>query len=90
MSGSWDDLSQPGGREQAAKPDNEFDAACAEIFTSGSGKRLLAALRKKHFETPFNILAAEPALRVRATNQQFIRDLETACERGLAAGKKAT
>jgi hypothetical protein len=85
----WGNLRQPGTTEQSAKPDNEFDAVCAEVFTSGSGKRLLAALRKKHFELGGNARAEERDLRIRVTNQQFIHDLESACARGLAAGKKA-
>jgi len=90
MSGSWDDLAQPGGREQAPKPDNEFDAVCADVFMTAGGKRLLAALRKRHFETGGNPRAEERDLRIRVTNQQFVRDLEMASERGLAAGKKTT
>jgi hypothetical protein len=86
---SWSDLSQPGAGGPGPKPDNEFDAVCAEVFTSGSGKRLLAVLRRKHFESGGNALADERVLRVRITQQEFIRDLERACERGLAAGKKA-
>jgi hypothetical protein len=84
---SWNDLSR--GQPQAApKSDNEFDAVCAEVFTSGSGKRLLAALRKKHFDSPFNQLAPDRALQVRIDNQHFVRELEAACERGLAANQK--
>lgn len=88
MTASWNDLAQPGAEARAPKPDNEFDAVCAEVFTSGSGKRLLAALRKRYFEMGGNPLADERALRLRATQQHFVRELETACERGLEANQR--
>lgn len=80
---SWDDLNNRD--TPAAKPDNEFDVVCAQVFASAPGQRLLAALRKKHFDSVANPLAEERALRVRIANQQFVRDLELATERGLAA-----
>jgi hypothetical protein len=83
---SWNDLGR--GQTQAPPADNEFDAACAEVFTSGSGKRLLAVLRKKHFDSPFNPLAPERALALRIGAQHFVRELETACARGLEANKR--
>ena len=70
------------------RPDSEFDAVCADVFTTNSGKKLLALLRKKHFDSPFNQLAPDRALQVRIDNQHFVRDLETARERGLAAAAK--
>lgn len=86
---SWDSLQQPGGAPKGPQPDAEFAILCAQVFTAPSGKALLAALRKRYFDNPGNPLAAEPALRVRATQQHFIRELELACERGLAAPKKS-
>lgn len=85
---SWNDLAQPGGAPKPPPPDSEFDTLCASLFNSGNGKLLIAALRKKHFDTGGNVHADERVLRVRAANQQFVRDLELACERGLAAVAK--
>jgi hypothetical protein len=82
---SWNDLERAPPPAQA---DNEFDAVCAEIFTSGSGKRLLAVLRRKHFDSPFNQMLSDRALQVRIDNQQFVRELELACARGLEANKR--
>jgi hypothetical protein len=86
---NWNDLAGHGNATKAAQPDNEFDSLCASLFNSGNGKRLLAILRKKHFDTGGSPLADERVLRVRAAHQQFVRDLETAAERGLAAKKPA-
>lgn len=85
---SWSNFQSGSAVGKAPPVDNEFDAVCAEVFTSGSGKRLLAALRKKHFDTGGNPMADERALRVRSTQQHFVRELEAACERGLEANKR--
>ena len=84
MTGSWDDLQKLG----AIKPtpaDNEFETLCMQVFGSAPGRLLLAALRRKYFDAPMNQLADERALRLRINQQQFVRELETACERGTAA-----
>jgi hypothetical protein len=81
---NWNDLKQPGGATKAPQPDNEFDALCASLFNSGNGKLLLDALRKRHFDTGGNARADERDLRIRVVNQQFVRDLEIARDRGLA------
>lgn len=79
---SWGDLHKP-----AAEPprNTRFDELCMQVFTSPAGKELLKELRQKHFDSVANPLADERALRVRITQQQFVRDLEIACERGRAA-----
>lgn len=85
---SWSDLAR--GQAKAEPVDNEFDGLCAEIFTSGAGKSLIAILRARHFDSPFNPLAPDRALQVRIDRQQFVRELELACERGLKANAKRT
>lgn len=80
---SWTDLN----KREAAPADDEFATLCAQVFTSPPGKALLAALRKRYFDSPGNPHAAEPVLRVRATQQHFVRELEIACERGSAPKK---
>lgn len=79
----WGDLD----KHPQPAPDDEFAVLCAQIFTSAPGKLLLEKLRKRHFDTGGNALADERALRVRAANQQFVRDLELARDRGSAAPK---
>lgn len=83
---SWDDLQRR--PDAAPTADSEFDSICARLLTGPDGRRLLALFRKRYFDAPANPLADERALRVRATQQQFVRDLELACERGLAAAAK--
>jgi hypothetical protein len=79
---SWSDLEKP----QAQPPVNDrFNEVCALVFSSGAGKELLGLLRTKYFDAPMNQLADERALRLRINQQQFVRELETACERGTVA-----
>lgn len=81
---SWDEFKE---QTLAKVPvsDSQLDAICARLFTSGDGKMLLAELRKIYFDAPFSPIADERALRVRAAQQHFIRQLEIACQRGLNA-----
>lgn len=88
MTGSWDQLAQP-DQARAAEPDNEFDMLCAHVFAGPPGRALIAALRKRYFDAPINPLAPDRALALRINQQQFVRELETACERGLATKAKA-
>jgi hypothetical protein len=83
---SWSDLERL--PQQAPPRDIEFDQLCAEIFTAPAGKQLLASLRARHFDSPFSPMAPERALLVRIVQQHFVRELETACERGLKANAK--
>lgn len=83
---SWEDLRR--GPQQPASATAEFDEACAHVFTSAAGKRLMKELRRRFVEAPFSPSADERALRVRATQQHFVRDLEIACDRGIAARAK--
>lgn len=81
---SWSDLNP-----QKPEPINSrFDEVCALVFSAGPGKELLSELRKRYFDSHFSPLAVEAALRVRSTEQRVVRDLEQACERGLAAKKR--
>jgi hypothetical protein len=86
MSGhpSWNDL-EP---QPAAAQEDRLSNLCAMVFTTLSGKELLAELRRKHFDTGGNPLADDRALRVRATQQHFVRELELARDRGLKANTK--
>jgi hypothetical protein len=85
VTGSWNDLKQPGPAQPAPVIDNEFDTLCMHVFTSAPGKALLAALRKKHFDSPFNPLSPDRALQARIDNQHFVRELEIACDRAADA-----
>lgn len=78
---SWNDLEKP--QSPAPKEDRIADI-CARLLTTPDGKELLAELRRKYFDGG-NPLAEERALRVLATQQHFVRELERARDRGLAA-----
>jgi hypothetical protein len=84
---SWSDLRAT--EPQVQQPDR-LSEICASVFTTTSGKDLLKELRRRYFENVGSPLADERALRVRATQQHFIRDLELACERGLKAAARAS
>jgi len=58
------------------------------VFTSPPGRALLVALRKRYFDAPMNQLADERALWLRINQQQFVRELEIACERAIEAVAK--
>jgi hypothetical protein len=82
---SWNDL------EKKASPPKEdrFAELCMRVFTAADGRELLAELRRKHFDSPFEPLtASDRALAIRAANQHFVRELEIACERALKANAK--
>lgn len=82
---NWDQIE---GRPETQPPrDNEFDRLCWSVMSAGNGAQLLEMLRKKYFETAFNPQSPEAALRVRITQQQFVRDLEAATKRGAEAAK---
>lgn len=71
----------------APTPDADFDALAATALGGGAGAQLLSQLRQRYIERAENPLTTEAALRVRVTQQQFVRELETAVQRGLAARK---
>jgi hypothetical protein len=79
---SWSDLNRA---PEPAPKDDRFSEVCALIFSGGPGRELLAMLRAKHFDSRIDPLADQRALLARIVLQQFVRDLETACERGLQA-----
>jgi hypothetical protein len=79
---SWSDLNA--APAQIAK-DDRFSEVCALIFSGGPGRELLAMLRARHFDSHISPLADQRALAARIVLQQFVRELETACERGLQA-----
>lgn len=74
---SWNDLN----KQPAAPADDVFDKLCVQVFSTPSGQALLAELRRRHIDRRMNPMADERALRVFATQQHFVRDLELACER---------
>lgn len=66
----------------------EFDDLCARIFTTPDGRALLPLLRSRTVDRPINPFAAsESALRALAAQSQFVRDIETARDRGLETMK---
>lgn len=86
MRKSWGDLERP--QYEPPKP-SRLDAVCAELLTGSLGQEFLKLLRHQHFETGGNSHGTEAELRVRIANQMFIRNLESARDRGLAANKPA-
>lgn len=82
---SWSDLE----RKPAGPPkDTRLSEICARVFTTPDGRELLAELRRLHFDSFASPAADERALRVRATQQNFVWELEQARDRGLAAAAK--
>jgi hypothetical protein len=77
---------QPGAAPAATDPD--FDEICVRALTGAAGQQLLEALRRQYIERPENPGAPEAVLRVRVTQQQFVRDLEAARDRGAEAIKR--
>ncbi len=76
-------------RQNAAEVigDPAFDRLCASVLLSGPGAELLQMLRKRTIEAADNVLAPESALRVKAAQSQFVRDIEAAVERGRKASE---
>lgn len=85
---NWGEFAVRGAASDQAAVSDELDAACAAVFITAEGKRLLEQLRKRYVEAPVALLSESRALRVRATQQQFVRDLEAARDRGLEAAAK--
>jgi hypothetical protein len=84
----WDEQRRQQATEAAAHQpagDDDFDRLCAAALGGPAGREFMKALRDRYIERPDNPLAPEHMLRVRATQQQFVRDLERARDRGLAA-----
>jgi hypothetical protein len=63
----------------------DFDERCAVALSGPAGVGFMKALRARYIDSRENPLASAEALRVRVTQQQFVRDLEDARDRGLAA-----
>jgi hypothetical protein len=72
---SWGEFTQ-GRAQPTASDDTDFDDVCALALSGHAGADLLQALRRQYIERTENPLATEAALRVRVTQQQFVRDLE--------------
>jgi len=84
---NWSEFEQRRGSDPTPRNDADFDSIVATALTTIGGRALLEALRARYIERPENPLGTEASLRVRVTQQQFIRDLEAACERGVKARK---
>ena len=82
---NWDDFR----RQPQAAParDNEFDRLCWSVLSAGNGAQLLEMLHARYFDTTFSPLLPEASLRVRAAQQEFVRDLERARDRGAEAAQ---
>lgn len=85
---NWGEFAQrrPSAAADAADPD--FDEICMRALSGPSGQQFLHALRERYIERPENPHAIEAVLRVRATQQQMVRDLEAARDRGAEAIKR--
>lgn len=85
---NWGEFRQrPSGAQQAAD-DPDFDDICARALSGIAGQEFLAVLRDRFIERGENPLTSEAALRVRVTQQQFVRELQAARDRGLEAAKR--
>lgn len=94
---NWGNFEQRRTSAAPETPDQDFDEICALALSGLAGAQLIAALRLRYIDRTENPNAVESVLRVRVTQQQFVRDLESARDRGLAeikrkaeAAKKAT
>lgn len=85
---NWNEFRQRGGGTQASEPDDDFDIVCMQALTGQAGRQFLEALRQRFIERPENPMSTEAVLRVRVTQQQFVRDLEAARDRGNEAVKR--
>lgn len=65
--------------------DAEFDRLCLLVLSTGAGADLLKKLRARTIDAPDDPLASESALRVKAAQSQFVRQIEAAMERGRKA-----
>jgi hypothetical protein len=84
----WGEFTQRRSGPAQPDPAEDFDAICMRALTGAAGQQLIDALRRRYIDAPENPAAPEAVLRVRATQQQFVRDLEAACQRGLEAAKR--
>ena len=89
MSGPhWGEFEQSGPRTTPPSTDPDFDEICMRALTGAAGQQLLEALRAQYIDRNENPAAPEAVLRVRVTQQQFVRDLENARDRGIEAVKR--
>jgi hypothetical protein len=82
---SWDDLQQRQSGPAPSQAAETYDEICATVLSGSAGERFLQALRQRFLEARENPLGTEAELRMRVTQQQFVRDLEAARDRGVAA-----
>jgi hypothetical protein len=85
---NWGEFKQRTRGGTPEQTDADFDDICASALSGIAGRDFLVALRERFIERSENPMATEPALRVRVTQQQFVRDLEAARDRGLEAAKR--
>lgn len=84
--GSWQEFRQDRAAEHTAPAaDEDFDRLCAAALGGPAGRAFTAALRAKVIDRNEDPYASDHILRVRIAEQQFVRDLERARDRGLAA-----
>lgn len=86
--GNWGEFQQRPKGPAPAGNDPDFDDLCALVLTGSAGQRLIEALRARYIDAPENPQAPEASLRVRVTQQQFVRELEQARDRGLDAARR--
>lgn len=91
--GLWEHLAQRRQQHrdlQNAPPvigDVGFDRLCFIVLSSGPGQELLQMLRKRTIDAPDDMFGSESALRAKAAQSQFVRDIEAAAERGRKASE---
>jgi hypothetical protein len=88
---NWDDLQRkPAAPAEGGERSDRFDELCAQIFSVNPGAELLALLHARHVDKRSRPGALEAHLREEAAFRNFVLDLESARDKGLAAAAKAS
>lgn len=86
--GSWEEIDDL-RKKPEIQPD-EFSLQCAQVFSGMAGQRLLEMFRQITIERELPIGASERALGELEAQRQFVRRIEKATVKGLAAIKTTT
>lgn len=85
---TWGALMPPDSAAAQARDDVKA-MLCARVFSSADGAELMAIMRKETIERVLHAsTVSESALRTLEAQRQFVRDIELARDRGLAAAAR--
>ena len=83
---NWDDLRKP---KVVHDPEpTEFAKACAQVFTTPAGRRLMDLLHSRYIDAVLTGLPDDRALAHLNAKRQLVWELDEATARGLAALSK--